>query len=185
MDTRALRKAFLQAMERAGQPLERLRGVMGRRGPVREIFRMENGKTVRVRTNNKRALISSADGPRAEDIMNFEGQQDFVGISIPGSRGSVECYLVPSEVAVSALRSQQEQWLAVRPNSPSDVRAIRFDGDPQLPREGFAEKWAQYRLPTATHPAPSNLEQLIADARRAIAAAAKKPESAVRISIEY
>jgi hypothetical protein len=47
------------------------------------------------------------------------------------------------------------------------------------------ETWSQYRLVTAAHPAPSNLEQVIADARRTIAAAARKPESAVRISIDY
>jgi len=53
--------------------------------------------------------------------------------------------------------------------------------------EGFSEKWAQFRLLAAPSPnsIPLSLEQIIADARRVIAAQAGRPETAVRISIDY
>jgi hypothetical protein len=185
LNTVMLRQLFRDLMSQTGRPLERLQGVSGRRGPVKEIYRMPNGQTVRLRTNRKRTLMTKADGPGSDDVLNFEGQQDFIGLVIPGPRDSVECFLVPSDVAVEALRASHREWLSSHPGSTSDVRAIHFDGDAEIAWEGFSEKWASYRLAAATPATRSNLEQVIADSRRAIAAAAGKPESAVSISIAF
>jgi hypothetical protein len=52
----------------------------------------------------------------------------------------------------------------------------------------FSQKWAQYRIeappPAATRRA-SELDEVIADSRRRIAAVAGRPESAITITITY
>jgi hypothetical protein len=131
--------------------------------------------------------MTVAAGFAAEDAMDFEGGQTFIGIAIPGPNGSVECFLVPTDEAVERLRSAHRSWLATHPASVSDARAVRFDGDPRLAWEGFSEKWAQFRLPAVTSATGvrPDLEQIIADSRRVIAAQVGRPESAVRISIDF
>ena len=146
------------------------------------MYRTPSGQTVHLRTNRRRALMTVAEGFAPEDVMECEGQQDLIGIAIPGLVGSVECFLVPTDEVVDRLRSAHRSWLAAHPGSATDARAVRFDGDPHLAWEGFSEKWAQFRLAGA----PSlSLEQIIADSRRTIATQAGRPESAVRISIDY
>ena len=186
-DTAMLRQAFREAMSRAGQPVTRLKGVVDSRGRATETYRTRRRQTIRLMTNRRRALMTVAAGFAAEAVLDFEGQQAFIGIAVPGPHGSVECFLVPTDEAVENLRSAHRSWLAAHPGSASDARAIRFDGDPQLAWEGFAEKWAQFRLPAATFATSRrpNLEQTIADSRRLIAAQVGRPESAVRISIDY
>jgi hypothetical protein len=186
-DTAMLRQAFREAMSRAGQPMKRMYRVVRSNRRMTQIYRTPSGQTVHLRTNRRRALMTVAEGFAPEDVMECEGQQDFIGIAIPGLVGSVECFLVPTDEAIERLRCAHRSWLAQHPGSASDVRAIRFDGDPQLAWEGFSEKWAQFRLRAATSPASMrpSLEQIIADYRRAIAAQVGRPDSAVRISIEY
>src|SRR5688572_29200849 len=87
VDTGTLRQAFRDTMAAVGRPLERLQRVPGSRGLVKEIYRMPSGQTVRLRTNRKRALMTVADGPNSADALGFEGQQDFIGIAMPGPRG--------------------------------------------------------------------------------------------------
>jgi hypothetical protein len=185
-DTAMLRQAFRDAMSRAGQPLKRVQEVAGSNRRTTQIYRTPSGQTVRLRTNRRRALMTVAAGLAAEDVMDGEGQQDFIGIVIPGPLGSVECFLVPTDEAIQRLRCAHRSWLAQHPGSASDVRAVRFDGDPRLAWEGFSEKWARFCLPAPTSPSMRpTLEQIIADSRRAIAEQAGRPESAVRISVDY
>jgi hypothetical protein len=156
--TRMLRQAFLEAAAAAGFQLTRLQGVVGHRGPVREIYVMPDGRTVRLRTNRKRGLITSSDGTSPENQMNLEGQQDFIGIAIPGprgNRGTAQFYLVPTEVAVAALREAHREWIARNGTGmTSYVRSIWFDGEADLPWKGFATKWEQYRLTAVTSRGP-------------------------------
>ena len=186
-DTAMLRQAFREAMSRAGQPVKRRRGVVDSRGRPTETYRTRSSQTIRLMTSRRRALMTVAAGFAAEDVMDLEGQQTFIGIAIPGPHGSVECFLVPTDEAVERLRCAHRSWLAAHPGSACDVRAVRFDGHPRSAWEGFSEKWAQLRLPTETYPTSKSLssEQIIADSRRVIAAQVGRPESAVRISIDY
>jgi len=186
-DTRMLRQAFRDAMSRAGQPVKRVRGVVDSRGRMIEVYRTPRGQTVRLMTNRRPALMTVAEGFGIQDAINFEGEQGFIGIAVPTANGSVECFLVPTDEAVERLRSAYRSWLAAHPDSASDVRAVRFDGNSQLAWERFSEKWARFRLPAATSPASMrpSLEQIIAESRRVIAAQVGRPESAVRISIDY
>ena len=186
-DTSMLRQAFRDAMSRGGHPVKRVYRVAGSNAGTSQIYRTQSGQTLRLRTNRRRALTTVAEGFATDDVMHCEGRQDFIGIAIPGPRGSVECFLVPTDEAIERLRCAHRSWLAQHPGSPSKVRVIRFDGDPHLAWEGFAEKWAQFRLPAVTSPAgiQPTLEEIIADSRRAIAAQAGRPESAVHISVDY
>ena len=186
-DTGMLRQAFREAMSRAGQPVKRVRGVVDSHGRIIGVYRTTSRQTVRLMTNRRRALMTVAEGFAVQDAIKFEGEQDFIGIATPLADGSAECFLVPTDEAVARLRSAYRNWLAAHPDSATDVRALRFDGDPKLAWEGFSDKWAQFRLPAATSPASMrpSLEQIIADSRRVIAAQVGRPESAVRISIDY
>jgi hypothetical protein len=185
-DTKLLRQAFRDAMSRTGQPLKRMHGLFASNGRMTQIYQTPSGQSVRLRTNRRRALMTVADGFAAVDVMDCEGQQDFIGIAIPGPIGSVECFLVPTHEAIERLRSAHQSWLAQHPGSASVARVVRFDGDPQLAWEGFSEKWARFRLPAQTAQSMQpTLEQIIAHSRRAIAAQAERPESAVHISIDY
>jgi hypothetical protein len=80
-----------------------------------------------------------------------------------------------------------KEWLASgHTDSTSDLRAVHFDGEPQLAWEGFAHKWSQYRLLSASTPTMrSHLDQVIADSRRAIAAQQESLTAPVTISIAY
>src|SRR5690242_19480744 len=162
-DTAMLRQAFREAMSRAGQPVKRLRGVVDSRGRSTEMYRTPSGQTICLITNRRRALMTVAEGIAANDALYFEGRQASIGIAIPGPHGPVECFLVPTDEAVERLRAAYTSWLAAHPGSASDVRAVRFDGDPQLAWEGFSEKWAQFQVRAATSPTGmrSTLEQII------------------------
>jgi hypothetical protein len=179
-DTTKLREAFRDAMSRAGQPLQKILN-------AEEVYRTPKGLTVLLLTNRRRVLMTVAAGFSAEDIMAFEGHHDLIGIAVPGSSGSVECFLIPTNKAVDGLRSAHRTWVAEHPGSTAKTRAVHFDGDPRLAWEGFSMKWAQYRLdPPASLPSKeSRLEEIIAYSRRAIAAEAGRPETAVHISITY
>jgi hypothetical protein len=96
-DTAMLRQAFREAMSRAGQPVTRLKGVVDCRGRT---YRTRRSQTIRLMTNRRRALITVAAGFAAEAVMDFEGQQAFIGIAIPGPHRSVECFLVPTDETV-------------------------------------------------------------------------------------
>jgi hypothetical protein len=70
-------------------------------------------------------------------------------------------------------------------------RVLRFDGDGSFLYNGFARRWSEYCLgeirldQTPVAPRISRLDEVIARARREIAREAGKPESAVKISIDF
>lgn len=107
-------------------------------------------------------------------------------------------YLVPTEVAVEAARSTHRQWLATRPDTNGKNRTwnLWFGDSGPAKANGFAAKWAKYRLEAAvavsaasapeaslSHTA-SLLKNAIAAAKQSIAEAAGVPLEAVRISID-
>jgi hypothetical protein len=126
-DSAMLRQAFREATLRAGKRLKRVSRVAASDRPVTQIYRVPSDQTVRLRTNRRRALMTVAEGFAAEDVMDCEAQQNFIGIAIPGPLGSVECFLVPMDEAIERLRCAHRSWLAQHPGGTSDVRAIWFD----------------------------------------------------------
>jgi hypothetical protein len=191
----ALTEAALGLMSKTGRPLERIKS----RGRA-VIFRMPNGKTVRLRTSNDHLLLVGADAedPRTARL-NVEGT-DYVLIVMPERQrtpGRVICYLVPAEVVADAVRSSQSDWLATKPNTKGNNRTwtLWFSGPAHA--NNFAEKWSEYRLlgdafagltpiPPASHLASPQLKlgDVIASARLQIAEAAGVPADRVRITID-
>lgn len=188
-----MRQAFAGLMARTGRPIERLARTSDRRGPTVEVYRLPSGQTLRLRTNNKPALMARAASGAADARLPFE-TEDFVGIAFPAERPNlVVGYLVPTEIVVQAMHDNQREWLANGDHGhDNETRVLRFDGDARSLGNGYANRWSEYRLGEieldASPPPPgrsTTLHQEIADARRKIAAACGRPESAVRIAIDF
>jgi hypothetical protein len=203
--TTDLRAAFLDRMARAGMPLERVRGVKSGRGKgvFSELYRMPDARMVRLRTCRTRRLLSNGTGENATNAsapIILEGPQDFIGIAIAGRRGAVDCYLAPSQRVIDDQRAAHRAWQETQPEGgKSEVRCLHFDDDDQTPERpwfGFARKYAEFKLPDSSESRETAarddqttteavLDAAIAEAKRIVAAAVRKPESAVRIIVEW
>jgi hypothetical protein len=191
--TLTLRRAFLEMMQMAGRPLQRI-------DETKEIYRLPDGKTMRLRTNNMPAVMAKVADGSADARLPFEGE-DYVGIAFPaiGKPDTIVGYLVPSEVAAKAFHTAHRKWLAADTSRSRDNRArvLKFDGRPDLPWRGFEERWHEYLigeialdvLPTVselpTVIAKSALDVAIAECKKRIALLAGTPVSAISISINF
>ena len=157
--TPVLREAGLQFMRDNGKPLTRAK----RRG---QVYEMENGETVRVRTNNDRVLMSHADNPSTPDayIIGIENC-DWLLIVMPEvkrTEGKVAAYLIPSPVVANALREGHQAWLDEDPDTGGENTLFNLWFDEAIPTApksgGFAAKWSQYRLASknTSNPATEN-----------------------------
>jgi hypothetical protein len=142
-----LRAAFFEQMKRAGHSLEQA-PVKGRR----ELYKLDDGSLVRLRTSSKRSIMTKSDGPEADSPLMMEQLPiAYVGVAIPSRRGSrdVECFLIPAQRAFKDFREGHAHALASNPNINSTVRVIDFNGEG--PGRGFAKRYAEFVLPkTAT-----------------------------------
>jgi hypothetical protein len=181
-----MRDTFIGRMAAAGKPLERVEGLHGKT----QLYRMPDGKTVLIRTNKKhRAMIAKADGPRVEDEINIEKfSPDFVGPTVfSADQNDFDCYLIPTAEACDAMRANHVPHVAKHPDTTSDVRIINFN-EPEI-----EQRFGRYRIeprtaqmrPTVTSRNARSLDQVVAEARRMVAQAAARPESAITISIAY
>ena len=181
----------LTLMKRAGQPLERLKT------NTRSMqYALLNGETVRVRTCNDHVLVALAATARKGSALNIEGTDHLLIVmpEIPRTAGSVVAYLVPTQVAVEAVRTTHADWLASNPNTKGKNRTWNIWFDEASKAGSFAEKWSKYRLPgTASTfkatPSPTGangtLGDVIAAAKQQIAVAAGVPIDAVKITVEF
>ena len=118
---------------------------------------------------------------------------------VPRSRGPVMAFLIPASVAVEAVRSAHRDWLNSNPSTKGENRTwnIWFDDDGPSKSNGFARKWAEYRLtgsattkklediPSVSQAGgTASLGDVIAEAKRNIARAAGVPEAAVKITLD-
>lgn len=190
-------KAGLALMAQNGKPLQRVES-KGRA----MIYRTEEGAAVRVRTCNDHVLVVLAETPDITAKLNIEGTDQLLIVmpEIPRTHGDVLAYLVPTEIAVGAARTSHAEWLRSNPATKGQNRTwnIWFDEEGPSKSNGFGRKWAQYRLSgkdgvespsTQRHGASESavvqkLGDVIADAKRRIAAAAGIPEGAVKITID-
>ena len=180
----------LSLMKQANRPLERLKT------NTRSMqYALLNGETVRVRTCNDHVLVALAASAKKGAALNIEGTDHLLIVmpEIPRTAGPVIAYLVPTDVAVEAVRTTHAHWLASNPNTKGKNRTWNIWFDKGSVAGGFAEKWAKYRLPgsaTTLGPTPSptagrgTLGEVIAAAKQKIAAAAGVPIDAVKISVE-
>lgn len=180
----------LSLMKRANLPLERLKT------NTRSMqYALPNGETVRVRTCNDHVLVALAASARKGAALNIEGTDHLLIVmpEIPRTAGSVIAYLVPTAVAVEAVRTTHADWLASNPNTKGKNRTWNIWFDKASKAGGFAEKWAKYRLPGSASalkstPSPTaasaTLGDVITAAKQQIAAAAGVPIDAVKITVE-
>src|SRR5262249_47365583 len=162
---------------RIGKPLEHVKVADDAAVKRRELYRMPDGKTVLLRTNVERALMSKADGPNSGDIMGIEKDEyDFIGLAVPsGPGGAVDCFLIPKFDAIEILRTSHRNWQQTQRNGGNSlVRMVSLDDEKVGALfERFRIKAEEVRVPSST---TSNLDVVIAEARRTIAQAANKPE---------
>jgi hypothetical protein len=189
-------QAGLRLMENNGQPLQRV-AAKGRA----MIYRTPDGKTVRARTCNDHVLVVAADSPDPEAKLNIEGTDSILIVmpEIPRSPGPVMAYFIPTPVVVEAVRSSHREWLASNPSTNGENRtwAIWFDEEGPARSNGYAQKWAAFRLNGSANAKISlesradslmggaaNLGEVIAEAKRRIATVAGVPETAVKITLD-
>ena len=87
-------------------------------------YALPNGETVRVRTCNDHVLVALAASARKGAALNIEGTDHLLVVmpEIPRTGGSVIAYLVPTEIAVEAVRTTHADWLASNPNTKGKNR---------------------------------------------------------------
>jgi hypothetical protein len=194
VSNQVLLAAGLAAMHAAGKPMQKI--LTNSRAMK---FRLSNGETVRIRTCNDHVLVVLADSAEASAALNIEGTDHLLIVmpEVPRMEGAVIAYLVPTTVAVKAVRQAHSDWLDSKPSTKGNNRTwtIWFNGGPAA-HSDFAQKWAQYRLPTKVSTLaigdsdgdlPTHgirpLGRVIAEARKAIAEAAGVAIEAVKISV--
>ena len=188
----SLLAAALKMMEQNGQPLTKSQG-FGR--SMR--YSLTNGESVRVRTCNDHILIVLGDKPSGRDTkFNIEGT-DWLLIAmpeIPRTPGNVVVYKVPTKEAVAAARSTHEAWLKTNPNTKGDNTTwnLWFDDDGPSKANGFATKWAKFRLPGEAETSQvveagsdGSVKAEVELARQRISRAAGIAPSAVRITLDF
>ncbi|MEJ8835583.1 hypothetical protein [Ramlibacter sp. AN1133] len=185
-------EAALAMTAAVGKPLTRLQT-----GTRAMKYSMADGKTVRIRTCNDHVLVVLASSAEDDATLNIEGT-DYLLVAmpeVPRRDGPVVAYFLPTSVAVADVRSAHTQWLQSGPATRGNNKTWNLwfdDGPPGC--SGFAERWAQYRLPTFKTPAKRSdasvlgaggktLGDVIARARAEIAAAAGVPVEAVKITV--
>ncbi|MGD0421297.1 MAG: hypothetical protein ABSA68_17250 [Xanthobacteraceae bacterium] len=190
-----LLQAGLGLMEQNGQPLQRIEA-KGRA----MVYRTTGGKTVRVRTCNDHVLVAVAESPNPEAKLNIEGTDSILIVmpETPRTPGPVMAYFIPTALVVEEVRSNHRNWLASNPSTKGENRtwAIWFDDDGPAKASGYSKKWASYRLDGSANTrtfvngredlqtGSTTLGEVIADAKRRIAAVAGIPETAVKVTLD-
>ena len=140
-----LRDCALKQLEEEGTPLEKL--------PTKSramLYKKQNGETVRIRTTNDPVLVVVADSTDPEANLNIEGTDHLLIVmpEVPRTPGPIKSYMVPTDVAGSAVRKARQEWLDSSPNTKGNNKTwnIWFI-DKDRPGGGFANKWSNYLIP--------------------------------------
>lgn len=195
IDNDVLLNAGLKLMGENGKPLKKIQST-GRS----MLFELPNRETVRARTCNDHILIVLADRPTEGARLNIEGT-DWLLVVMPEverTAGRVIAYLVPTLVAVEAVRTTHKQWLSTDPNTKGSNTTwnLWFDESGPAKANDFATKWGEYRLNgdgEAGHTVngrepssePVNVKAEVEAARQRISKAAGVPPEAVRITVDF
>ena len=190
-------------MRQNNMPLTKVRGT-GRA----KIYKFQNGETVRVRTCNDHILVVVASSPDIENAtLNIEGTDKLLIVmpEIERTEGDLLAYLVPTEVAVRAIKESHLAWLQSNPKTKGKNTTwnLWFDTDYDGAeardfKHSYATKWSQYRLEGTVSsleienssglqkPINSNsIKSEIETAQQRIARVANIPYEAVRVTIDF
>ena len=147
-----LRDAGLELIKRNGTPLKKIHS-QGRS----MIYAMPNSETVRIRTCNDHVFIAVANEPTPSKntILNIEGT-DWLLIVMPKikrSKGKIIAYLVPTDVAVEAIKTSHQNWLDSSPGTHGNNKTwcLWFDkkftgNDSRIQKHNYSDKWAKYQI---------------------------------------
>jgi hypothetical protein len=187
--TERLRAAFLRQY---GGPLERVTGVRGPGGGViRQLYRDQDGKLIRLRTSMERSLVTNAFGHNKTDAdaaLIIDGPQDYICQVMPGPRNSVDdpdIYKLPNQRTIRELQDVHRRWQPTQPNGGnSDVRAIYFDDEVDKLGHGYAVHYAQYKLQAPVGRPTADIHAMVADFRHRLAPLLKVPEEDVVVGMK-
>jgi hypothetical protein len=199
VDSDLLLKAGLSLMAGTGRSLTRIS--TDRRV---NIYRTDEGRTVRGRTCNLHVLplvrtkaeVGMSGVP--ERLLRVVSETDFTLVVTPEEErtaGAVNAYLIPKDVILehilAADRAGRQDWsLFLNDEKWSRYRlsgSAYAEGLPEAEAEAEAEEEAEVEddgEPLQGSASPRSLGEVIAEARRNIAAAAHVEESAVKIRID-
>lgn len=143
--TELLRAAGLRLIGSSGNPLVHDSTKRGK------IFRTQNRKTVRMRTNNARNLpCKSSDTDLKRGKLDIEGA-DFLYWVVPTSVGGaseIEAYFLPTDVAVQMVRSAHTHWLENEGNSKGAnfTPALFLDRVPSGQDRPLRDIWSSFHI---------------------------------------
>ena len=204
VDNDVLVKAGLALVSKNGNPLTK----QPSRGRSM-IYRMKSGDSVRIRTCNDHVLVVIADDP--QDInskLNIQGT-DWLLIVMPEiqrTAGRVISYLVPTDVAVEAVRKSHQAWIDSEPDTHGanttwnlwfDISSSYSGTEARILKHEFERRWEEYRLKgsvlTSDFTEVQDDEEItiggikaeIEIARRRIAHLARVEPQAVKISVNF
>jgi hypothetical protein len=185
-----LRAAFLNQMEAMGWPVVRVSGGHAANQLYSITAGPHAGKKVRLRTNRDYAVMSLATTTDFAAPIPSLGDVDFAGIVYVNRRGDTECYLVPAARLISDFQAGHRMHTEGlnRPSS-SRVRCLYFADKAGREWQGYARKYAEFRLSSADLKATfkggsDKGGEVIERARRMIGEALGVPPSAIRISVD-
>ena len=143
--------AGLTLMHQNNMPLTKVRGT----GRAR-IYEFQNGETVRVRTCNVHRLVTRTSSPDIESAkLNIEGTDYLLNVmpAIECTDGEILAYLIPTEVAVKAVKESHRAWLQSNPKTKGNNTVwnlwfdTNYDGmEARNLKHLYAIKWRKYRL---------------------------------------
>jgi hypothetical protein len=194
IDNNVLLTIGREIMLQNGKPLTKLQS-SGRS----MLYALPNGETVRVRTCNDHILIVLADRPDDNAKLNIEGTNWLLIVmpEIERTPGRVIAYLVPTEIALEAVRRTHQEWLSTKPqtNGTNTTWNLWFDKNGPTKANDFGVKWSSYRLTgegeTVRPVSPDetsgrgNIKSEVEIARQRISKAAGVSPAAVRITIDF
>ena len=204
VDNDVLVKAGLALVSKNGNPLTK----QSSRGRAM-IYRMQSGDSVRIRTCNDHVLVVIADDPQDIDSkLNIQGT-DWLLIVMPEiqrTAGRVISYLVPTNVAVEAVRKSHQAWIDSEPDTHGenttwnlwfDISSSYSGTEARILKHEFERRWEEYRLKgsvlTSDFTEVQDDEEItiggikaeIEIARRRIAHLARVEPQAVKISVNF
>ena len=204
VDNDVLVKAGLALVSKIGNPLTK----QPSRGRSM-IYRMQSGDSVRIRTCNDHVLVVIADDPQNIDSkLNIQGT-DWLLIVMPEiqrTAGRVISYLVPTDVAVEAVRKSHQAWIDSEPDTHGenttwnlwfDISSSYSGTEARTLKHEFERRWEEYRLKgsvlTSDFTEVQDDEEItiggikaeIEIARRRIAHLARVEPQAVKISVNF
>ena len=151
IDHHILLNAGLTLMRQNKMLLTKVRGT----GRAR-IYEFQNGETVRVRTCNVHKLVTHASSPDIESAkLNIEGTDYLLNVmpAIEWTDGEILAYLIPTEVAVKAVKESHRAWLQSNPKTKGNNTVwnlwfdTNYDGmEARNLKHLYAIKWRKYRL---------------------------------------